>query len=67
MRKAATHAAFLIIELIKNGAAWEVHWDYQEAPERAVLFKRREYLDGYIDGSLDQIGISPDRMCCASA
>ena len=38
MRKAATLAALPKIELIKNGEAWEVHWDYQEAPESAVLF-----------------------------
>lgn len=67
MRKPATSAALPIIEMIKNGAAWEVHWDYQEAPESAVLFKRREYLDGYIDGNLDGIGIHPDHVCCASA
>lgn len=67
MRKAATQAALPKIELIKNGEAWEVHWDYQEAPESAVLFKRREYLDGYIHGSLDGIGIHPKNVSCASA
>lgn len=56
MRKAATRAALPKIELIQNGAAWEVHWDYQEAPESAVLFN-----------SLDGIGIHPKNVSCASA
>lgn len=67
MRKAAPQAALPVIELVKNDTAWEVHWDYQEAPESAILFKRREYLDGYIDGSLDGAGIPPEHVCCASA
>ncbi|MGH2432585.1 MAG: hypothetical protein ACOKSU_13560 [Pseudomonas sp.] len=66
MRKPATQAALPIIEVIQSGKAWEVHWDYQEAPESSVLFKRRDYLGGYIDGSLDGIGIPPDKVCCAS-
>jgi hypothetical protein len=32
MRKPATQAALPIIEVIQSGKAWEVHWDYQEAP-----------------------------------
>lgn len=66
MRKTASRAAVPIIEIIKKGAAWEVHWDYQEAPESSILFKRREYLRGYIDGTMDDIGIHPDKVCCAS-
>lgn len=66
MHKTAPRAAVPIIEIIKTGAAWEVHWDYQEAPESSILFKRREYLLGYIDGTMDDIGISPDKVCCAS-
>jgi hypothetical protein len=66
MRKTASRAAVPIIETIKNGAAWEVHWDYQEAPESSILFQRREYLRGYIDGTMDDIGVHPDNVCCAS-
>lgn len=66
MRKPASQAAVPIIEIIKSGATWEVHWDYQEVPESSVLFKRREYLGGYIDGTMDDIGIPPDNVCCAS-
>jgi hypothetical protein len=66
MRKTASRAAVPIIEVIKKGAAWEVHWDYQEAPESSILFQRREYLRGYIDGTMDDIGIHPDNVCCAS-
>lgn len=67
MRKPATQAALPVIEVIQSGKAWEVHWDYQEAPESSILFKRREYLDGYIDGAMDAIGISPEKVACASA
>ncbi|MHC8330223.1 hypothetical protein [Pseudomonas sp. LB1P83] len=66
MRKTASRAAVPIIEIIKNGAAWEVHWDYQEAPESSILFQRREYLRGYIDGTMDDLGIPPDNVLCAS-
>ncbi|VVQ30702.1 hypothetical protein [Pseudomonas fluorescens] len=67
MRKTASRAAVPIIEIIKTGAAWEVHWDYQEAPESSILFQRGEYLRGYIDGTLDDLGIHPDNVLCASA
>lgn len=67
MRKTASRAAVPIIEILKNGTAWEVHWDYQEAPESSILFERREYLGGYIDGTMDDIGIHPDNVCCASS
>lgn len=66
MRKTASRAALPIIEVIKNGAAWEVHWDYQEAPESSILFQRGEYLRGYIDGTMDDLDIHPDNVCCAS-
>ncbi|MEG8232741.1 hypothetical protein [Pseudomonas orientalis] len=66
MRKTASRAAVPIIEMIKNGAGWEVHWDYQEAPESSILFQRREYLRGYIDGTMDGLGIPPDNVLCAS-
>lgn len=66
MHKTASRAAVPIIEIIKNGSAWEVHWDYQEAPESSILFKRQDYLRGYIDGSMDMIDIHPDKVCCAS-
>lgn len=66
MIKTASQAAVPIIEIIKHGAAWEVHWDYQEAPESSILFQRGEYLRGYIDGTMDNLGIHPDNVCCAS-
>ncbi|WP_460115761.1 hypothetical protein [Pseudomonas sp. H2_D02] len=66
MRKAASRVALPIIEIIEKGAVWEVHWDYQEAPESSILFQRGEYLRGYIDGTMDDLGIHPDSVCCAS-
>lgn len=66
MRKNSSPAAVPIIEVIKKGPTWEVHWDYQEAPESSVLFQRGEYLRGYIDGTMDDLGIHPDSVCCAS-
>ena len=67
MCKTASRAAVPIIEIIKKGAAWEVHWDYQEAPESSILFQRGEYLRGYIDGTMDDLGIHPDNVLCASS
>lgn len=67
MRKPASQAAEPIIEIKKNSSTWEVHWDYQEAPESSVLFKRQEYLGGYIDGSMDMLGILPANVLCASS
>jgi hypothetical protein len=67
MRKPASEAAEPIIEIKKNGPTWEVHWDYQEAPESSILFKRREYIGGYIDGSMDVLGIPPANILCASS
>lgn len=67
MRKPASQAAEPIIQIMKNSSTWEVHWDYQEAPESSVLFKRKEYLGGYIDGSMDMLGILPANVLCASS
>lgn len=67
MRKPASQAAEPIIEIKKNSSTWEVHWDYQEAPESSVLFKRQEYLGGYIDGSMDMLGILPPTSSAPAA
>ncbi|MFJ2287980.1 hypothetical protein ACIOUF_16720 [Pseudomonas iridis] len=67
MRNPASQAAEPIIEIKKYSSTWEVHWDYQEAPESSVLFKRKEYLGGYIDGSMDMLGILPANVLCASS
>ncbi len=53
--------------MIQKSTSWEVYRDYQEAPESSILFKRREYMDGYIHGTLDALEIQPARVCCASA
>jgi len=66
MREPVPRAAVPVIEIIKKNAAWEVHWDYQEAPESSILFQRGDYLRGYIDGTMDDLGIHPDNVCCAS-
>lgn len=66
MPKPITRAPIPKIEVIRNGAQWEVHWDYQEGPASLILFKRADYLRGYIDGALDLLGIDPERVCCAS-
>lgn len=65
MRTTVAPPALPTIELLKR-AGWEVHWDYQEAPESAVLFKRREYLRGRVDGILDLLDIDPKCVSCAS-
>lgn len=66
MPKPCSSAAIPKIETIKKGVYWEVHWDYQEAPESSILFQRGEYLRGYIDGTMDDLNIHPDNVCCAS-
>ncbi|WP_273822670.1 hypothetical protein [Pseudomonas asplenii] len=66
MPKTTSRAPIPKIETIKNGAHWEVHWDYQEGPASLILFKRADYLRGYIDGTLDLLRIDPECVCCAS-
>ncbi|WP_455827806.1 hypothetical protein [Pseudomonas kilonensis] len=66
MTKPCSVAPIPKIEVIKKGALWEVHWDYQEGPASLILFNRADYLRGYIDGALDILGIVPDCVCCAS-
>ena len=66
MPKPVTHAPIPKIEILKKGHQWEVHWDYQEAPTSLILFKRDDYLRGYIDGVLDTLKIDPKHVCCAS-
>jgi len=66
MTKPSSVAPIPKIEVIKKGALWEVHWDYQEGPASLILFNRADYLRGYIDGALDILGIDPDCVCCAS-
>lgn len=66
MKKPSYVAPIPKIEVIKKGALWEVHWDYQEGQASLILFDRADYLRGYIDGALDILGIDPDRVCCAS-
>ena len=66
MHKPLPRAPIPKIEVIKNGKLWEVHWDYQEGRASGILFRRRHYLRGYIDGAMDVIGIDPNQVCCAS-
>ena len=66
MHKPLPRTPIPVIEVIKNGKLWEVHWDYQEGRASGILFRRRHYLRGYIDGAMDMIGIHPNQVCCAS-
>lgn len=66
MPKPAVLAPVPKIDLLKNGSGWEVHWDYQEGPASQILYKRADYLRGYIDGALDLLHIDPANVCCAS-
>jgi len=54
------------IEIIKKGKFYEVHWDYQEAPESSVLHRNNEALTAYIDGALHALDISDSQVSCAS-
>jgi len=66
MHEPLPRAPIPVIEVFKNGKLWEVHWDYQEGRASEILFRRRHYLHGYIDGAMDVIGIKPDQVSCAS-
>ncbi|WP_232243891.1 hypothetical protein [Pseudomonas gessardii] len=66
MTKPCSVAPIPKIEVIKKGALWDVHWDYQEGPASLILFNRADYLRDYIDDALDILGIDPDCVCCAS-
>lgn len=54
------------IEIIKKGNFYEVHWDYQEAPESCVLHQNNKALTAYIDGALHALDISDSQVSCAS-
>ena len=62
-----TQPALPIIEVKKNGAKFEVHWDYQHAPETQVLRTQRDRLDGFIDGVLVALDIPSKNAVCAVA
>ncbi|MCQ2995063.1 hypothetical protein NLO95_13155 [Pseudomonas syringae] len=54
------------IEIIRKGRLYEVHWDYQEAPESKVLHRNNEVLTAFIDGALYALDISDSNVSCAS-
>lgn len=67
MPKLFSRAPVPKIEIIKKGAHWELHWDYQEGEASQILFKRADYLLGYINGAMDILNIAPEQVCCASS
>lgn len=54
------------IEIIKKGRLYEVHWDYQKAPESKVLHRKNKVLTAFIDGALYALDISDSNVSCAS-
>lgn len=62
-----TQPALPIIEVKKNGSKFEVHWDYQHAPETQVLRTQCDRLDGFIDGVLVALDIPSKNAVCAVA
>lgn len=55
------------IEVIQVGKRFEVHWDYQEAPESIVLFEQRERLEAFINGALIALDIPAEQVSCAGS
>lgn len=55
------------IEVFQVGKRFEVHWDYQEAPESIVLFKQRERLEAFINGALIALDIPAEHVSCAGS
>lgn len=66
MKAPAPHPALPKIDVRKEGRSWRVDWDYQEAPESRVLFDN-EFLDGYVCGMVDALGVSTGKICRPSA
>jgi len=54
----------IYIEKIKNSDS--LHWDYQSNEASNILFQRKEYLDGYIDGIISALANSEARILCVS-
>ncbi|APO83350.1 hypothetical protein N5D79_06505 [Pseudomonas sp. GD03817] len=55
------------IEVVQDRKSFKVDWDYQHAPESDALFENREFLEGYILGAIDALGISRENISCLSA
>ncbi len=67
MRRLTKEPALPKIDVTKEGRYWRLDWDYQEAPESKVLLTNREFLDGYVCGLLDALGVSAGGICRPSA
>jgi len=67
MTPLASRPALPKINATKEGRNWRVDWDYQEAPESRVLFDKAEFLDGYVCGVLDTLGVSARKICRPAA
>lgn len=67
MRTPAPRPALPKIDVMKEGRYWRVDWDYQEAPESRVLFDNAEFLDGYVCGMVDALGVSAGKIARPAA
>ncbi|WP_065257727.1 hypothetical protein [Pseudomonas bananamidigenes] len=67
MNRLTKEPALPKIDVVKEGRYWRLDWDYQEAPESKVLLTKREFLDGYVCGLLDSVGVSAGGICRPSA
>lgn len=55
------------IEIYKHGKRYKVDWDYQEAPESDALVEQQNYIEGYILGVIDALGIPRQSITAFSA
>lgn len=67
MKAPAPRPALPKIDVMKEGRYWRVDWDYQEAPESRVLFDKAEFLDGYVCGMVDALGVSAGKLARPAA
>jgi hypothetical protein len=52
---------------VERGAkGYELTWDYQSNEANNILFEKREYLSGYIDGAIAAIANKGAQIICAS-
>lgn len=62
MKTPASQPALPKIDVTKEGRSWRVDWDYQQAPESRVLIDNTEFLDGYVCGVVDALGVSAGKL-----
>jgi hypothetical protein len=54
------------VHIEKGKKSYSLHWDYQSNEANNILFKKKEYLDGYIDGVVAALANPEAIISCSS-